>query len=132
MLPLMLFRPILHLKPAPTGPSPRVSLIMAYTVSGYLLPLLSLLLCPHQHPHSRDPVKGRHHREAGAHLTCENHFSGKRFDHVSYSNIYRQYLFFFACLPGMSGDLLIERLTHGNTEQSRGVFLTMSQGNHLF
>lgn len=75
MLPLMLFRPILHLKLALTGPSPRVSLIMAYTVSGCLLPLLSLLLCPHQHPHSRDPVKGRHHWEGGAHLTCENHLS---------------------------------------------------------
>lgn len=62
----MLFRPTLHLKPAPTDPSPRVSLITADTVSGCLPPLLSLPLCPHQHPHSRDPVKG-------STLTCENH-----------------------------------------------------------
>lgn len=73
MLHLMLFRPILHLKPALTGPSPRVFLITAYMVSECLPHLLSLLLCQHQHPHSRDPMKGRHHKEAGAHLTCENH-----------------------------------------------------------
>ncbi len=144
MLHLMLDRLILHLKPAPTGPSPRVSLITAHTVSGCLPPLLSLLLCPHQHPHSRDPAKERQHREAGAHLTCENHpsmlilrqqyFSGKLkgFPDVKSATTSQFSGNIDFVVAGMSGGLLTERWTHGNTEQSRGASLTMSRGSHLF
>lgn len=64
MAHLILFRPILHLKPARTGPSPRASLITSYTLSERLLPLL----CPLQHQHSTEP-------KTEAHLTCETHLS---------------------------------------------------------